>query len=41
MDDAHADGGRLGEVLVSADDVQRRVRELGAEISRDYAGRDC
>jgi len=30
----------LGEVLVSADDLQRRVRELGEEISRDYAGRD-
>jgi hypoxanthine phosphoribosyltransferase len=30
----------LGEVLVSADDLQRRVRELGAEISRDYAGRE-
>jgi len=30
----------LGDVLVSADDLQRRVRELGEEISRDYAGRD-
>ena len=29
----------VGEVLVSAEDLQRRVRELGAEISRDYAGR--
>jgi hypoxanthine phosphoribosyltransferase len=29
----------VGEVLVSADDVQRRVAELGEEISRDYAGR--
>ncbi len=29
----------LGEVLVSAEDLQRRVAELGAEISRDYAGR--
>jgi hypoxanthine phosphoribosyltransferase len=29
----------LGEVLVSAEDLQRRVRELGEEISRDYAGR--
>ena len=33
-------GPQLGEVLVSADDLQRRVRELGEEISRDYAGRD-
>ncbi len=29
-----------GEILVQADDLQRRVRELGAEITRDYAGRD-
>ncbi len=29
----------LGEVLVSADDLQRRVVELGEQISRDYAGR--
>ena len=29
----------IGEVLVSADQLQRRVSELGAEISRDYAGR--
>jgi hypoxanthine phosphoribosyltransferase len=29
----------LGEILVSAEEVQRRVSELGAEISRDYAGR--
>jgi hypoxanthine phosphoribosyltransferase len=29
----------IGEVLVSADEVQRRVAELGEQISRDYAGR--
>jgi hypoxanthine phosphoribosyltransferase len=29
----------VGEVLVSAEDLQRRVAELGEEISRDYAGR--
>jgi hypoxanthine phosphoribosyltransferase len=27
-----------GEVLITADELQRRVRELGQEISRDYAG---
>lgn len=32
--------GEIGEELVSADDLQRRVRELGEEISRDYAGKD-
>ena len=32
--------GLLGGVLISADDLARRVRELGAEITRDYAGRD-
>ncbi len=29
----------LGEVLVSAEDLQRRVEELGRQISSDYAGR--
>jgi hypoxanthine phosphoribosyltransferase len=29
-----------GEILVQADDLQRRVRELAADITRDYAGRD-
>jgi hypoxanthine phosphoribosyltransferase len=29
----------LGEVLVTAEDLQRRVLELGEEISRDYADR--
>jgi hypoxanthine phosphoribosyltransferase len=29
----------IGEVLVTADELQRRVCELGEEISRDYAGR--
>jgi hypoxanthine phosphoribosyltransferase len=33
-----ADRG-VGEVLVSAEDLQGRVRELGEQISRDYAGR--
>ena len=31
---------RIGEVLVSREDLERRVGELGAEISRDYEGRD-
>jgi len=30
----------IGEILVQADDLQHRVRELGADISRDYAGRN-
>jgi hypoxanthine phosphoribosyltransferase len=30
----------IGEVLVEAEDLQRRVRELGAEISADYVGKD-
>ena len=32
--------GTVGEVVVEADRLQQRVAELGAEISRDYAGRD-
>src|SRR6266567_4547053 len=30
----------IGEILVQADDLQHRVRQLGAEISRDYEGKD-
>ena len=30
----------IGETLVEADRLAERVRELGAEISEDYAGRD-
>lgn len=28
----------LGEILVSEEELQRRIAELGEEISRDYAG---
>jgi hypoxanthine phosphoribosyltransferase len=34
------DDSAIGEVLVPGEDLQRRIRELGAEISRDYEGRD-
>ena len=27
------------EILITADQLQSRIREMGAEISRDYAGR--
>jgi hypoxanthine phosphoribosyltransferase len=30
----------IGETLVSSGDLERRIVELGAEISRDYEGRD-
>jgi len=30
----------LGDTVVEAEALQERVRELGAEITRDYAGRD-
>jgi hypoxanthine phosphoribosyltransferase len=32
--------GAIGEVLVTAEDLERRVSELAGEISRDYAGKD-
>jgi hypoxanthine phosphoribosyltransferase len=35
IDDPH-----IGEVLVSGADLERRITELGAEISSDYEGRD-
>jgi hypoxanthine phosphoribosyltransferase len=31
---------KIGEILVQPDDLQHRVRELGQEISRDYAGKE-
>ncbi len=31
---------RIGETLVAREDLQRRVAELGAEVSRDYEGRE-
>jgi hypoxanthine phosphoribosyltransferase len=35
-----ADGELIGDILVSEEKLQKRVAELGAEISRDYEGRD-
>jgi hypoxanthine phosphoribosyltransferase len=32
--------GAIGQILVTEEDLQRRVRELGAEVSRDYAGKE-
>lgn len=32
--------GRIGDILVPAEDLDRRVSELAQEISRDYAERD-
>jgi hypoxanthine phosphoribosyltransferase len=36
---ATGETSEVGEVLVAAEDLQLRVRELGEAISRDYAGR--
>ena len=30
----------VGEILIEEDALQARIRELGAEVSADYAGRD-
>lgn len=35
----YADDDRIGKVIVSTDDLQARIAELGAEITRDYVGR--
>lgn len=32
--------GSIGEALVTQEDLERRVRELGEEISRDYDGKE-
>ncbi|MGA8296555.1 MAG: hypoxanthine phosphoribosyltransferase [Acidimicrobiales bacterium] len=34
-----SDGVELGPVLVSQEEITKRVGELGAEITRDYSGR--
>jgi hypoxanthine phosphoribosyltransferase len=34
------DDAEIGEILVPAEDLRRRVRELAQEISRDYEGKD-
>ncbi len=34
------DDDAIGDILVPAEDLERRVRELGEEISRDYADKD-
>jgi hypoxanthine phosphoribosyltransferase len=31
---------QIGEIIVQADELQHRVAQLGADISRDYVGRD-
>jgi hypoxanthine phosphoribosyltransferase len=31
---------QIGEILVQPDDLKRRVRELGEQITQDYEGRD-
>ena len=36
MNDDHA----IGEILVPAEDLERRVRELAKEVSRDYEGKE-
>ena len=28
------------DVLISADEIQQRIREMGADIARDYAGQN-
>ena len=35
----YADDPHLGDVIVSSEALAARISELGAEISRDYAGR--
>jgi hypoxanthine phosphoribosyltransferase len=40
LDSAAMRDPAVGEILVQPDELARRVRELGAEISRDYDGRE-
>ena len=34
------DDDEIGDILVPAEDLERRVRELAAEVSADYQGKD-
>jgi hypoxanthine phosphoribosyltransferase len=36
----NADDDAIGDILVPAEDLARRVKEMAAEVSRDYAGKD-
>ena len=38
--DAQDMGNDLEKVLVTAEDIQRRLSEMAAEVDRDYAGQD-
>ena len=38
--DALGSDGGVGEVFLSADELRARVKELGAQIAEDYAGRE-
>src|ERR671937_2286351 len=31
---------RIGEILVQADELQHRIREMAGDVSRDYEGKD-
>jgi hypoxanthine-guanine phosphoribosyltransferase len=31
---------RIGEVFLDGDEIVKRVREIGAQIASDYAGRE-
>jgi hypoxanthine phosphoribosyltransferase len=31
---------KIGEILVQADELQHRIKEMAADVSRDYKGRD-
>jgi len=35
-----ADDDAIGDILVPAEDLARRVKEIAAEVSADYAGKD-
>ncbi|HKG35158.1 MAG TPA: hypoxanthine phosphoribosyltransferase [Solirubrobacterales bacterium] len=40
LSETPVDDPAIGEILVSREDLRRRVGELGEQISRDYEGRD-
>ena len=40
MTESSSGGQQIGEVYLRREEIAARVRELGAEIARDYAGKE-
>jgi len=32
--------GELGEIIINEEEIRDKIREIGSQISKDYAGKD-